>query len=275
MNLQRDDVQKSAQFAFDTAQTTCKGCAWYHGTWQYLRLFGIVASSLNEREFYLNAFESVCQNKKSIRVLISGSSDYAMLQLLHEFSVQADVRLHVSVLDICKTPLLLNEWYAQRENLDIETFCEDIIRFEPLNTFDLICTHSFFGNLERTLHTSLIKRWYALLAQGGHVVTVNRIRENCYTQQSFNAEQRKKFQETILAQTHRLKVKNDAFIDAIHEYTRRYVSHPIASEKEFCTLFTENGFRIKQFHLTGKNSMECAPSTQGEKRNAYIIASKI
>ena len=147
-------------------------CAWYHGTWQYLRLLGMVAVPDWHRSFYTEALGNILRRKPDANVLISAAADYGMLAMLHEAMKLTGSSPRVVIYDICKTPLLSSQWYAERHGISIETKCDNIITSPiPEAPFDLIVTDEFFTVLKAEYKPLISKRWKELLKPGGSVVT--------------------------------------------------------------------------------------------------------
>jgi len=147
-------------------------CDWYHGTWQYLRLLNMVAvppwyGSYNE------ALSAVLRGRPHAEVLISACADFGMLATLHQAIKTAGADPRITIYDICRTPLLACEWYADRFGLRINCVCDNIITSAkmPMGAFDLIVTDEFLTVLKDEYKPQIVTRWKALLRPGGTVVT--------------------------------------------------------------------------------------------------------
>lgn len=148
-------------------------CAWYHGTWQYLRLLDMVAVPDWHRDFYNEALGNILKRKPNANVLISAAADYGMLAMLHEAMELTGSSPKVLIYDICKTPLRACEWYADRHGISIETRCENLLTGPiPEAPFDLIVTDEFFTVLKSEYKPLISTKWRELLKPGGSVVTV-------------------------------------------------------------------------------------------------------
>jgi hypothetical protein len=148
-------------------------CAWYHGTWQYLRLLDMVAVPAWHGGFYNEALGNILKRKPDANVLISAAADYGMLAMLHQAMELSGTSPRVLIYDICKTPLRSCQWYADRHNISIETRCENLITSPiPEAPFDLIVTDEFLSVLKAEYKPLISKRWKELLKPGGSVVTV-------------------------------------------------------------------------------------------------------
>src|SRR5262245_1212203 len=147
-----DMLLESAPLARQMAPQLCRrdpatgeSCAWIHGLWQYLRLFGLASTPDQHAKFFLRALETVTGASGKPRVLVSGTADYAMLALVLKAYGKGTIRPDVTVVDQCETPLMLNRWYAERVAHAVTTHCCDILDYPERHSFDALCTHSFFG----------------------------------------------------------------------------------------------------------------------------------
>jgi hypothetical protein len=161
------------EWAKDNHPGNADNCAWYHGTWQYLRLLDMVAVPDWHRDFYNEALGNILKQKPEANVLISAAADYGMLAMLHEAMELTGTSPKIVIYDICKTPLLSCRWYAERHGISIETKCDNLITNPiPEAPFDLIITDEFFTVLKAEYKPLISKRWKELLKPGGSVVTV-------------------------------------------------------------------------------------------------------
>jgi 2-polyprenyl-3-methyl-5-hydroxy-6-metoxy-1,4-benzoquinol methylase len=161
------------EWAKDNRPGDADNCAWYHGTWQYLRLLDMVAVPDWHRDFYNEALGNILKRKPEANILISAAADYGMLAMLHEAMELTGTDPRVTIYDICKTPLLACDWYADRHGIRIDTKCEDLLTSKiPEAPFDLIVTDEFFTVLKAEYKPLISARWKELLKPGGSVVTV-------------------------------------------------------------------------------------------------------
>ena len=148
-------------------------CSWYHGPWQYLRLLGVMVSSQEHEQFYLEELQKLSESGQYNNILISGTTDYAMTEIIHKAYTSFP---NVTVVDRCEAPLFLNLWYAEKFSLPLAVKKSDILDFLPDCKYDVICTHFFLGYFPEEILPLLIRRWRGLLRKGGKVLTINRIR---------------------------------------------------------------------------------------------------
>lgn len=150
-----------------------ESCAWYHGTWQYLRLLDMVAVPHWHREFYNRTLGGILREKPNANVLISAAADWGMLASLHEAVELAGANPRIVIYDICKTPLKACQWYANLHKFSVQTKCANIITETiPEAPFDLIVTDEFLSVLKSEYKPLIAHRWKELLKPGGSVVTV-------------------------------------------------------------------------------------------------------
>lgn len=147
-------------------------CDWYHSTWQLLRIINLVATP-PWYPFYNRALAGVLSRKPNATVLISAAADWGMLAQLHEAIELAGAHPKIFLYDICKTPLIASEWYAERHGFTIECVRDNIITSQdmPLGAFDLIVTDEFLTVLKSEYKPQIAQRWKELLKPGGTLVT--------------------------------------------------------------------------------------------------------
>jgi len=277
----------SAPLALEAAPSLCgrnrpsgESCAWYHGVWQYFRILGVVASPWMQLQFYESALSRLAAAGAFRRVLISGASDYAMLAVVQHAYRLASAVPEITVVDCCETPLLLNRWFAERQGISIDTWAGDIVDYCGSGPFDLICTHSFFGNFVPERRPAVVARWWELLRPGGKLVTVNRIRPGVQSRQGFTVDQAADFKNRLLAagRQHetRLGISQEKLENWAAVYTARYCSYPVASLAYLDELLQVHGFSIDS--LDPGEVPVClpsGPSTAGQAMRARLVATRL
>ena len=230
------------EWAKDNLPGNADNCAWYHGTWQYLRLLDMVAVPDWHRDFYNEALGNILKRKPDANVLISAAADYGMLAMLHEAMELTGSSPRVVVYDICKTPLLSCQWYAERHGIRIETKCDDLIANPiPEAPFDLIVTDEFFTVLKAEYKPLISKKWKELLKPGGSVVTVAMM-GNITTPELRRryAERARQFLEA--SNGHYLssptKRRTEAIVDRFVTFAELHTRHMVTSESEVHSLLS-------------------------------------
>jgi len=250
----RNLLEASAPLALRLAPGLCRSdeasgesCAWLHGFWQCLRLAGLAATPDRHASFYAEALRAV--DATAPGVLVSGAADYCMLACVAH-AVQGR-GAHVTVIDSCETPLHLNRWYAERTALEIQTQRCGILDYAPDKAFDMICTHSFFGQFSRAERPQLAAAWHRLLRIGGKVVTAHPLRPSGADQPNqFTVRQREVFRGHLAARASSLAgllgVEAADVLGLGERYLRARYGYPVRSGEELAALFEAAGFEIEQ-----------------------------
>jgi hypothetical protein len=172
---------ESAAFARRSAGGSCRfdpavgeSCAWYHGLWQDLRAIGLGSSVGYQQSFFARAFALIAT--RAPRVLVSGAADHAIFASLLEACDALDLDPRTTILDLCDTPLRLNERFAARAGRAIDTVRTDIFDYAAAGSYDAIIAHSFIGYFPPAGRRRLVQHWASMLAPSGVAIVVNRIR---------------------------------------------------------------------------------------------------
>jgi SAM-dependent methyltransferase len=251
-----EPLADSAQLALQLAQRYCQGCDWYHGAWQYLRLAGVTASFDACKPFLQRVLSDLAARSGFERILISGSADYAMLAaILHAWDVSAH-RPITTMVDICRTPLELNAWYANRRSVALSTYQADIRSFRPDEHFDLICTHSFLGLFDAADRQRVVASWARSLRPGGLVVTTQRIRPDAIDDRvAYSREQVQAFEARAKERAQSMGDLPGLPAAALAPLARAYAEHKqtfvIRSAGELRALFERNGFAVEEQEQSG------------------------
>ena len=259
-----EPLAESAALAYRLAGELCasggRDCGWYHGTWQYLRLFNIITSISSDDDFLLQSFRELAARKSCYqRVLISGTADYAMLARLLAAYGDTGNSLQVTVLDLCPTPLELNRWYAERCGLEIRTYQGDILDFNPGSSFDLVCAHSFLGFFTAEQRNRVVGKWQELLRDGGKIITSQRVRpDHAGPQVRFRAEEIARLRDRALEMAATATDLHGVTGEMLAGWTERYASnkggYPVCSERELAAPFITNGLRLDYMQAADETS---------------------
>ena len=144
-----------------------------------MRMLGVVTSPTRQGRFYRAAFRDLPAQARP-RVLVAGAADYGMLAMVLDACGDSGTAPDVTVIDRCPTPLELCRWYAEREQLPIATAVADAAEFDHPDAFDVICTDSLLTLLTPEARARTLRRWRALLARDGRIVTTARISTKDY-----------------------------------------------------------------------------------------------
>lgn len=277
------DLRESAPLALAFAAEHCAPgpgpsptCAWYHGVWQYFRLLDLVATPWKQENFFRAVFRELAVSGQYRRVLICGSSDYAMLALLLSAYREEGTDPEVTVIDRCETPLFLNRWFAGRQGLSLATSVGDALHHAAAAPYDLLCTHSFLGNFSPAQRTELLANWTRLLRPGGRLVTVQRIRPGATGRTAFSAAQAARFREKVRegcrAWPPDLGISPAELLARAELYCAGYASYPVSSRVELLDLFASHGFRVASVsEEAGGKVADGGPATPGQGGRVQLV----
>jgi ubiquinone/menaquinone biosynthesis C-methylase UbiE len=214
------------------------------------------------------------------RFLLSGSSDETLLRVV-ESACRRHCAAHITVLDTCATPLALMQAYADEAGLEIATVQADILEFFNDAQFEIILTHAFMGNFDDVQRSRLLARWRGLLADGGRIVTIQRVR-SAHTPPivSFSQRQAADFVAAALDAARRFNIsarKDLARIEAAAaEFARKFSVYAIRTKAELENLFREAGLEFEhlEYHTLAEREKLSGPSVPSGGEYAHILAKK-
>ncbi len=288
--LPDEPLSISAPLALEWSRHLCdhldedgQNCAWFHGTWQYLRLLDITDSShslfmttpRDHAVFYFEALRPLIRRGMR-RVLVSGCADYAMPAYVIWAFAAEQVEADLTVVDICRTPLRLSEWYAERVGARLKTVIADILAYRSSSSFDIICTHSFFSNFSPSTRRALLEQWRSLLAPDGCVITVHRIRSGAAKTNHFKEARRQDFRSLAEREAERardrLSIDPKEFAAMAATYAAaRSGRYSVGSTEEFRALFESCGFRIELLEV-GPLAGRATGAISEDARYAKVVA---
>jgi hypothetical protein len=269
-----EPLSESAILAREIAPRLCRkhpdneqDCSWYHGLWQDLRLMGLAATPQQHSGFFPQAFGLLCEGRDRLRILISGAADYSILAHVLRACREHRMAAELTVVDICDTPLWLNDWYAKRTGVHIRTVRTDILDFTTNVPFDVICSHAFLGQFAPSRRSQIVSHWQNLLGHGGATVTINRIRpETLRDPVVFSEQQIQDFLKTVTARSGNTGTDASLLVARARLYAQRLHAYAI-SGSDLAALFTDHGFRIAH-HLV----LSLAGSADSNARGLAIPA---
>ena len=166
-------------------------CTWFHGVWQYLRLFDMVTSPDWHADFFTSALSDILKPfgdmdpGQRVNALITGSADYSMPAYVLSVADRVGARTNLHILDRCRTPLVACEWYFRNRDagghdrrwhsLRVHEMDMASARRLGRSRYDLIATDSYLTSFELSQAVEAAKIWYDLLRPGGAVITTVRL----------------------------------------------------------------------------------------------------
>ena len=235
-------------FALEHCQNTPSGdCCWYHGVWQYFRVLGIIKNVGGQADFIRGQLRLLASKGAAARVLISGSADDAIAQIVIDAFREARQTLNLTAVDQCESPLALSRWSAARAGVDLASHRVDILEFTADAPFDLIVANSFLSYFEPTNFPRLFARWAALLRPGGKLLLTNRLRPNAsQAPTGFDEVGKDLFCNRVreAAELHQqtLAIAPEVLDGWAREYADRLQAFPLRSVEELMSLLAEASF---------------------------------
>lgn len=224
-------------------------CSWYHGIWQYLRVFDLVSTPTWHPNFYIPQLKLSSTIYENPKILISGTADYSTLaHVLFAFDVNG-ANCDVTVLDLCQTPLIMCQWYAKQSKHQIKTMKADILTYDFGHLFDIIVTDAFLTRFPSLERKQVIARWFKILQAKGRVITTVRINDiNSPDKIVAHPDQVELFCSKVLQQAQRWQdlfpISPAEIADKARKYAENMVSHSIRNLEEIKSDFTQEGFDL-------------------------------
>ncbi len=254
-------------------------CSWYHGLWQDLALLGLAATPDQQSDFFRDAIVRFAN--RPLKLLISGSADFLILAHILAACSEHSVAATITVMDVCETPLHFNRWYAGRLGHKITTVRGDIFDHQIDELFDVVCSHGFLSQFLPEQRMKVVSQWSRLLAPGGVVLAVNRVRPGpAGVEIRFLEEQGKQFCELVAEKLRQSKLIEQSEWDGILARTKIYVQRLVGyalAEEELVTLFTKAGFHIDICRIItadAQGGSVSGPAVPANAKHACLIASK-
>ena len=279
-----EPLRESAPIACELAATYCDqsdpgaSCLLYHSAWQYFRLIGLFKTIASDDDFLADAVISLAETGQFDRVLISGTADYGMLARLIHFYRQVGREPQVTVMDICRTPLELNRWLADREGLRLSVVASDALAFTSRQPFDLICSHSFLGRFH-TERPELVRTWRELLRPGGRIVTTTRIRPGITGITRFSAREVELFTARAFDLALNCQELGSVTAETIAAWARQYaerkINYPLESCEEVISYYVGAGMQIDRLdRASSRSDRPSGPSLGIHSERVRLIASR-
>jgi hypothetical protein len=288
MHRYDEPLEISAALAWQLASAHCRRdpatgvtCAWNHGLWQVLRLLGLVGTAARRGDFYRREIARAAGDG-AFRILISGTSDTAMLALAAQACAGRAVAPDITVIDICDTPLRLNRWYAEQHALPVACVRTDFLDYDPAQPFDLVCTDSFLGRFPHAQWPRVAARWHALLRPGGTLLTASKLAPDSHPGQriAFSAGQAAAFRDAVRARMLEpgapAGLDPDLVTQAAAQYAQYQCNHPLRSAGDMQALLENAGFAITRLtpyaHTAGHTAGIQAPSMAADTTFLQVVA---
>ncbi|MCG8587889.1 MAG: class I SAM-dependent methyltransferase [Proteobacteria bacterium] len=255
-----------------TGESGAGSCASYHGLYPLLRVLGLAATPDRHAAFYADALGALAGSGEHRRVLISGTADSGMLEHVLRAYRAVGTAPVVTALDLCPTPGLLCQCYAERVGAAIQTAVGDALTWKPDRPYDVVTTHSFIAKFAPAAHRELFARWRALLRTGGRLVTTTRIDPE-ERNPGFSPERAEAFADTVCQalapEVERLGIDPAAVRPIARAHCRGIRSHAVRSEQDLRAGLEAAGFAIERLDLVvHRGHVKAGSSGAGTHRTA-------
>jgi SAM-dependent methyltransferase len=170
-----EDMPALVRRAVALAETTCRGCATWHGTWPARRLAGGIRSVDSNRALLGPLFRELAEGSTDDAWLIAGSGDTGPLATMAASLGPVARSFHFTVVDLCDTPLELCREYAVRTGLKVDVERADILDFVPRRKPHLVFGHSVLAHMAPDDRAHALARFHDWLAPGGVLVNVTSV----------------------------------------------------------------------------------------------------
>jgi hypothetical protein len=217
-----------------------------------LRRLGLAAEPADQRAFLFPALADAVR-RVGPRVLVSGSVDEAMAELVVAAAAEAGRSADITVLDRCGTPLAVNDAFAAEAGAAVATIRSDIVAFRAAAPFDVIVTHSFLGSIAPPRRDELAANWFTLLRPGGCAITVARLRP-AGEARAFSAQAGERLAAEVLRRAGDCAADIGIPPDELAAAARRYAgerraSYPVRDLDEIVGLLADAGFRVSHAEM--------------------------
>ncbi|NRB00234.1 MAG: class I SAM-dependent methyltransferase [Rhodobacteraceae bacterium] len=184
------------------------------------------------------------------RVLIAGSADHGLLQVASEnFDANGQVA-EFTVLDRCKTPLIVCEDFGRSLSHSVSTVVGDALSFSG-GTFDLIIAHNFLNFFRPEERERLVANWAQQLAAGGRVILVSTLKPDTPERsRRFSPSETEELSDRMCAELRNSSltevIEADKLRALLNEFSTRRVSHNVHSAEHVISLFESAGLTLAQ-----------------------------
>lgn len=238
---------RAAEAAWNLSASHCNtDCKTYHKIRPLLRCLGLTAEPADQAAFF-NSSMTEALHLGARDILVCGTSDTAMPELILAIADAASVPVRLHIVDVCQTPGELAGRCIQPEPSSLRTETSDILCWAPADQFDVIVTHSLLGQFSPETRPALFAKWHQLLRPDGRVITVNRIKtfgevrsyDNA-TAEALAHEVVKKYKDGKL----NTNIAPEELHGAVMDYCENRASFAVSSTKQIMDLCTGAGLEI-------------------------------
>ena len=282
-------LAESAPLARDWSKRFCwqnpadgTRCDWYHGSWQTLRLLGIVNTLTSHAELYVEALRRLARSGDFERIFLSGSADYGLLAIVLDAYQREGIRPDVTLIDRCETPLKLSRWYAESFGYAVNTVRCDLTAFRSKLPYDIVCAHSLLSCVPREGHGEIVETWRRQLRPGGLLLMVNNFYPGSReTTNRFTAQQIEAYGGRIAAAAdscpHPEALPAPDELEAMATaFARNMEGTVMTSQEQLTQLLEDGGFQVTELRsgeeIAREKPQGTGAPTKAKRDYAWIIA---
>jgi ubiquinone/menaquinone biosynthesis C-methylase UbiE len=216
--LYSERLSDLAAQAYQLSDRLCGSCRDLHALWPYMRLLRS-STGVEHQGSNLEIALRVLIAGGLRKILIAGAADTGLLALV--LRAAANNAVHISVLDICETPLELCRRVAREWSLPIDTLKLDLRVLDVQQQFELVLVHGtlhFIAAADRRDVLNRIRR--ALRPEGRLVLLFNTSKPSSTAEigDQFHLD----YADSIMGELKRLHI---ALPDDEQSLSRRFVAH--------------------------------------------------
>lgn len=169
-NAHSEDPVALAEYAFRVAQQHCCDCHEYHAVWGYINLSGVRHGYNRDREMLQSLFGKL--SRPDACILIAGAADDRLLAITAQATRQQ--RACITVVDRCRTPLLLCRRYADSHDVIAPTSERDLAQTQVTGRYELILVHFTLRFIPQARRAFFLRNLGLSLTAGGRLILVQR-----------------------------------------------------------------------------------------------------
>lgn len=284
-SLPDEPLAESAPLMYEMALQHClpdsesgESCHYYHAAWQFLRALGLVKKLGGQSQFVVEVLSQLAAAGSSSRVLIAAAADYSMAaHVIHAYRAS---ELALTLVDRCKTPLVMTSWYGSRVGLPITLVQDDLLAYESAAPCDIVVTSSLLANFSGDERMELFRGFWQLLRPGGKLVFTNQIDREAGSVWAFDESSVVKLgaaaRQAALNSAEKYGFDADVVEAVALEYGRRRRTYPTPSAAELLAALPGAGFTIDRFDVVDEGGRPGAqilgPSMDEARRDARVVA---
>lgn len=222
------------------------GCRGYHGVRPFLIAAGLRTSFDVYEEMFLGAVQQWAGSGPEPNVLISGAADFLVPAVVTRSLLDAGKDPIVTIIDRCRTPLLMCEDAGRRLDMRWETARDDIAAHRPPAAYDLIVSDRLMGFVPPSRRQDIVRAWRNQLTEGGRLITTISVHPSSDGSDQDDGALLEAVRNGFDAEYSALLpgVNQVDLLEMIENYNHQRRGHRITSADEVLPLFEQCGFEI-------------------------------